>query len=65
MGRCKEDLRGDDARYNPYELALDMPEIGITEPMEPYQIKGKAEFTAKLQNLMCVMDALISGGEDL
>jgi aldehyde:ferredoxin oxidoreductase len=44
---------------HPYELVLTMPEIGITEPQDPYQIEGKAEFTAKLQDLMCVMDALI------
>jgi len=44
---------------HPYELALSMPEIGIPEPQDPYQIVGKAEFTAKLQDLMCVMDALI------
>jgi aldehyde:ferredoxin oxidoreductase len=44
---------------HPYELALSMPEIGIPEPQDPYQIEGKAEFTAKLQDLMCVMDALI------
>ena len=44
---------------HPYELALSMPEIGIPEPQDPYQIEGKAEFTAKLQDLMCVMDGLI------
>jgi aldehyde:ferredoxin oxidoreductase len=44
---------------HPYELALSMSEIGIPEPQDPYQIGGKAEFTAKLQDLMCVMDALI------
>jgi aldehyde:ferredoxin oxidoreductase len=44
---------------HPYELALSMPEIGIPEPQDAYQIEGKATFTAKLQDLMCVMDALI------
>ncbi len=44
---------------HPYELALSMPEIGIPESQDAYQIEGKAEFTAKLQDLMCVMDALI------
>lgn len=44
---------------HPYELVLTMPEIGIHEPQDPYQIEGKAEFTAKLQDLMCAMDALI------
>ena len=36
-----------------------MPEIGILEPHDAYQIEGKAEFTAKMQDLMCVNDALI------
>ena len=44
---------------HPYELALSMPEIGIPEPQDAYQIEGKAEFTAKMQDLMCAMDALI------
>ena len=44
---------------HPYELALSMPEIGISEPQDAYKIEGKAELTAKLQNLMCTMDALI------
>lgn len=44
---------------HPYELALDMPEIGIPEAQDPFRVEGKAEFTAKLQDLMCVMDALI------
>ena len=42
-----------------YELTLKMPEIGIDEPQDPYQVEGKAEFTAKMQGLMCAMDALI------
>jgi len=36
-----------------------MPEIGIPEPQDPYQVEGKAEFTAKLQDLMSMMDTLI------
>jgi len=44
---------------HPYELALTMPEIGLSEPQDPYQVEGKAEFTAKLQDLMTVMDALV------
>lgn len=44
---------------HPYELGLSMPEIGIPEPQDPYQVDGKAEFTAKLQDLMCAMDTLI------
>jgi len=44
---------------HPYELSLSMPEIGIPEPQDPYQVEGKAEFTAKLQDLMSMMDTLI------
>jgi aldehyde:ferredoxin oxidoreductase len=44
---------------HPYELALYMSEIGFSEPQDPYGIAGKAEFTAKMQDLMCAMDALI------
>lgn len=44
---------------HPYEMALNMPEIGIPEAQDPYQIEGKAEFTAKMQDFMCVMDTLI------
>jgi aldehyde:ferredoxin oxidoreductase len=36
-----------------------MPEIGIPEPQDSYQVEGKAEFTAKLQDLMSMMDTLI------
>jgi len=44
---------------HPYELALSMPEIGIPEPQDAYRVEGKAEFTAKLQDLMSMMDTLI------
>lgn len=44
---------------HPYELALYMPELGFSEPQDPYQVEGKAAFTAKMQDLMCAMDALI------
>jgi aldehyde:ferredoxin oxidoreductase len=44
---------------HPYELALYMSEIGFPEPQDPYRVEGKAEFTAKMQDLMCAMDALI------
>ena len=40
-------------------MALNMPEIGIPEAQDPFQIEGKAEFTAKMQNFMSVMDTLI------
>ncbi len=36
-----------------------MPEIGIYEPQDAYQLESKAEFTAKLQDLMAVMGTLI------
>ncbi len=42
-----------------YELALTMPEIGIPEPQESYTVSGMAETTAKLQNTMCMQDALV------
>jgi aldehyde:ferredoxin oxidoreductase len=44
---------------HPYELALTMPEIGIAEPHKSYQVEGKAEMTAKLQDLMSAMDGMI------
>jgi aldehyde:ferredoxin oxidoreductase len=44
---------------HPYELALTMPEIGLTEPQNAYQVEGKEVLTAKLQDLMTVMDAMI------
>jgi aldehyde:ferredoxin oxidoreductase len=44
---------------HPYELALNMPEIGLHEPQDPYRVEGKAAFTAKLQDLMSMMDTLI------
>jgi aldehyde:ferredoxin oxidoreductase len=44
---------------HPYELSLYMPEIGIDQAQDPYEVEGKAEFTATLQNLMSIMDGLI------
>ncbi|MEM5787125.1 MAG: aldehyde ferredoxin oxidoreductase family protein [Syntrophobacteraceae bacterium] len=44
---------------HPYELALTMPEIGVTEPQDPYQVEGKAEFTAKFQDFQTMGDCLI------
>ncbi len=44
---------------HPYELSLSIPEIRIPEPQDSYQVEGKAEFTAKLQDLMSMMDTLI------
>jgi len=42
-----------------YEMALTMPELGIDEPQDPFEIEGKAEFTIKLQNFNTAMDCLI------
>jgi len=42
-----------------YELGLNVPEIGIPESHESYQMEGLAEFTAKLQNFQSVNDTLI------
>ncbi|MCF8068173.1 MAG: aldehyde ferredoxin oxidoreductase family protein [Desulfobacterales bacterium] len=44
---------------HPYELSLSMPEIDILEPQDAYQIEGKAEFTAKLQNMNTLFDTLV------
>lgn len=44
---------------HPYELSLTMPEIGIDQPQDAFQIEGKAEFTAKLQDLNSAMDCLV------
>jgi aldehyde:ferredoxin oxidoreductase len=42
-----------------YELGLNVPEIGIPESHESYQMEGLAEFTAKLQNFQSMNDTLI------
>lgn len=44
---------------HPYELSLSMSEIGISEPQDPYVVEGKAEFTAKLQNMNTAFDTLV------
>ncbi len=44
---------------HPYELGLNMPEIGIPESQDAFQVEGKAEFTAKLQDFMTAMDTLV------
>jgi aldehyde:ferredoxin oxidoreductase len=41
------------------EMAVSQPDIGIDKPQDRHQITGKAEFTMKLQNLMCMFDALV------
>ena len=42
-----------------YELGLNVPEIGIPESHESYQMEGLAEFTAKLQDFQSMNDTLI------
>lgn len=41
------------------EMKATQPDIGINEPQDRHQIDGKAEFTIKLQNLMCMFDSLV------
>lgn len=41
------------------EMALSCPDLGINEPQHRHQVEGKAEFTIKLQNLMCFYDSLV------
>jgi aldehyde:ferredoxin oxidoreductase len=41
------------------EMRGSQPDIGIHEPQDRHQVQGKAEFTAKLQNLMCMFDSLV------
>jgi len=41
------------------EMSVNQPDIGIDKPQDRHQVKGKAEFTIKLQNLMCMFDALV------
>jgi aldehyde:ferredoxin oxidoreductase len=35
-----------------------MPELGYSEPLDPFDPKGKGEFVAKFQNLSCQFDSL-------
>jgi aldehyde:ferredoxin oxidoreductase len=35
------------------------PDIGIDKPQDRHQLEGKAEFTIKLQNLMCMFDSIV------
>lgn len=41
------------------EMVQTQPDIGIDKPQDRHQVEGKAEFTAKLQDLMCMFDALV------
>jgi len=44
---------------HPYELSVTQPDLGINKPQDRHQVEGKAEFTIKLQNLMCIFDSII------
>ncbi|MBA7498151.1 hypothetical protein ES704_00886 [subsurface metagenome] len=44
---------------HPCEMLGTQPDLGINEPQDRHQIEGKAEFTIKLQNLMCMFDSII------
>jgi aldehyde:ferredoxin oxidoreductase len=41
------------------EMSGSQPDLGINKPQDRHQVEGKADFTVKLQNLMCMFDALI------
>ncbi len=41
------------------EMRVTQPDLGIDKPQDRHQIEGKAEFTIKLQNLMCMFDSLV------
>ncbi len=41
-----------------FERVLKSPEMGIPEPMDRYEVKGKGVLAAKSQNLMGMMDSL-------
>ncbi len=43
---------------HPFERSFPIPDLGYPELHNRFQVEGKGEFTAKLQNLMCVMDSL-------
>jgi aldehyde:ferredoxin oxidoreductase len=45
---------------HPYEIGLSMPEIGISVAQDPFQLDGKAAFTAILQDMNAAMDCLIA-----
>ncbi len=42
-----------------FEAGEKMPELGYPETMDRFAVEGKAEFTAKFQDLMAVFDSLI------
>jgi len=43
---------------HPFERSFSIPDLGYPELHNRFQVEGKGKFTAKLQNLMCVMDSL-------
>lgn len=47
------------SQSHPCEMSGSQPDLGIDKPQDRHQIEGKAEFTIKLQNLMCMFDALV------
>ena len=41
------------------EMSNTQPDIEIDKPQDRHQVEGKAEFTIKLQNLMCMFDSIV------
>ncbi|MCG8513944.1 MAG: aldehyde ferredoxin oxidoreductase family protein [Halanaerobiales bacterium] len=41
-----------------FEKGFTMPELGIDQPHPRHSVEGKGEFTAKLQDLMCIFDSI-------
>lgn len=41
---------------HPYEISLNMEEIGIAQSFESYRVTGLAEFVAKMQDFQCIND---------
>jgi len=44
---------------HPIEGRVIMPELGYSEPLDRFEVKGKGIMTAKMQNLMAMFDALM------
>lgn len=43
---------------HPFERTLSLPELGYEKALDRYAVEGKGQFTATMQNLMCVFDSL-------
>lgn len=43
---------------HPLEGRVVIPELGYSEPLDRFEVKGKGEMTAKMQNLMAMFDSL-------